>query len=569
MESAADVHTTDHTTPAFGQVISTRWERLDARLTPRTVALAAALISLALGIYQVTRPNVLLGEPGANLDYDQGVYFGVATRLAHGVLPYRDFVFVHPPGIAVLMLPIALLGRVIGSGSSLGVAQCLTVVVVATNVFLAGYLVRSAGRIAVFIASALLAIWPFTVQVNGLVMLEPYLVLFTLLGGVLLCRGTAAASQRRILMAGLCLGMALSVKMWGALPIVAAVIWCLPAWRRRLVPLLAGVATVLVVVWAPFVIAASGAFAHDVIGAQLSRKPFIGIPLTPLSAQLKTVIGFSDIFGGPIITDSLMLMTLAYAVLAALVAVVFGLKWRARSAADWLVLLLGVTAFVGMIAMPTPNYSTHYAYFPAALVAPVIGICVGRAPTWIGRHTRGNSLGSLPLPAALGVAGAVVGVLAIALFVPKVTGAIDLQVSTAYDPRPAVQGAIPQGACVIGDYPLSLLLSDRFSSSKPGCPVVVDPFGMYLTDDDGNQPHVSTPANPLSPTFTNKWAAWLPRADYVVMTVPFSDYIPWSQALMQTFNQTFVRVAWAQYTNPPHAGGSVFANLYIYRRITG
>jgi len=234
-----------------------------------------------------------------------------------------------------------------------------------------------------------------------------------------------------------------------------------------------------------------------------------------------------------------------------------------------LVLLLGVTAFVGMIAMPTPNYSTHYAYFPAALIAPVIGICVGRALTWIGRHTRGNALGPLPLPAALGVAGAAVGVLAIALFVPKVTGAIDLQVSTAFDPRPAVQSAIPQGACVIGDYPLSLLLSDRFTSSKPGCPVVVDPFGMYLSDDNGNQPHVSTPANPLPPTFTNKWAAWLARADYVVMTVPFSDYIPWSQALMQTFNQTFVRVAWTQYTNPPHAGGSVVANLYIYRRITG
>ena len=115
---------------------------------------------------------------------------------------------------------------------------------------------------------------------------------------------------------------------------------------------------------------------------------------------------------------------------------------------------------------------------PFPVPAPAIGICVGHALTWIGRHTRGNALGSLPLPAALGVAGAAVGVLAIALFVPKVTGAIDLQVFTAFDPRPAVQGAIPQGACVIGDYPLGLLQSDRFSSSKPGCPVVVDPFAM-------------------------------------------------------------------------------------------
>jgi len=542
--------------------------RVNVALGPMTIAAAAALLSLALGIYEVTRANVLLGEPGPNLNYDQGVYFGVATRVANGVVPYRDFVYVHPPGIAVLMLPIALLGRLIGSGTALAIAQCLTVGVVASNVFLAGYLVRSAGRVAVAVASMALALWPFAVQVNGLVMLEPYLVLFSLLGAVLLFGGDTPASRRRIALAGACLGMALSVKMWGALPVIAAVVWCLPAWRRKLLPLLGGIGAVVLVVWGPFVAMAPRAFVHDVIVAQIGRKPFIGIPETPLSAQLKTVIGFADIFGGPVITGSTMITGAAYAALALLVAAVFGVAWRSRTATDWGVLLFSLTAFVGMTVMPTPNYSTHYAYFPAALLAPLVGLCVGHAFAWIARRIEDRHLGPLPLAGVLGCAGIIGAIVGIGLFIPKVTSATDLQVATAFDPRPAIQATIPAGACAVSDYPLALVVSDRFTSSTPGCPAVVDPFGMYLTDDNGNQPHLDSAAHPIPAAFTAKWATWLDKADYVVLTVPYSDYIPWSPALMQQFASTYTLVDQSSY--PAAATGlPPSVNLYIYRRTGG
>jgi len=542
--------------------------RLGFALTPITIAIAAALVSLALGIYEVTRANVLLGEAGTNLNYDQGVYFGVATRLADGIVPYRDFVYVHPPGIALLMLPIALLGRVIGSGTALAIAQCLTVCVVAANAFLAGYLVRSAGRVAVAVASVSLALWPFAVQVNGLVMLEPYLVLFSLLGALLLFGGDSPASRRRILLAGACLGMALSVKMWGALPVIAAIAWCLPAWRRRLTPLLGGIAAVVLVVWVPFVAMAPHAFVHDVIVAQIGRKPFIGIPETPLSAQLKTVIGFADIFGGPVITSSTVITGAAYAALALLVAAIFGLGWRSRSATDWGVLLFSLTAFLGMTAMPTPNYSTHYAYFPAALMAPLVGLCVGRTVSWIARRIGARRVAAVPVATALGSAAIVIAIVGIVLFIPKVTRATDLQVATAFDPRPAIQATIPAGACAVSDYPLALVVSDRFTSSTPGCPAVVDPFGMYLTDDNGNQPHLASAAHPIPAAFTDAWATWLGKADYVVLTVPYSDYIPWSPALMQQFASTFTLIDHATY--PVAATGlPPSANLYIYRRSSG
>src|SRR5262245_66195881 len=43
------------------------------------------------------------------VDYDDGVYFSAAALLAQGILPYRDFTFVHPPGIALFYLPVTLL----------------------------------------------------------------------------------------------------------------------------------------------------------------------------------------------------------------------------------------------------------------------------------------------------------------------------------------------------------------------------------------------------------------------------------------------------------------------------
>src|SRR5579862_545272 len=50
--------------------------------------------------------------------YDDGVYMGAATRLSHGVVPYRDFVFLHPPGIILLLTPFAFVGREVGTASA-------------------------------------------------------------------------------------------------------------------------------------------------------------------------------------------------------------------------------------------------------------------------------------------------------------------------------------------------------------------------------------------------------------------------------------------------------------------
>ncbi len=74
------------------------------------IAVCAAAAAF-LRFYQLTRPGYLLGVT----EYDDGVQFGDAVRLVSGVIPYRDFVVMQPPGSIVLMAPVALLAKVTGS----------------------------------------------------------------------------------------------------------------------------------------------------------------------------------------------------------------------------------------------------------------------------------------------------------------------------------------------------------------------------------------------------------------------------------------------------------------------
>src|SRR5687768_6746171 len=57
------------------------------------------------------------------VDYDEGVYFSAAALLARGVIPYRDFVFVHPPGLLLVLSPAAWLSGVLGPSFAFALAR--------------------------------------------------------------------------------------------------------------------------------------------------------------------------------------------------------------------------------------------------------------------------------------------------------------------------------------------------------------------------------------------------------------------------------------------------------------
>jgi hypothetical protein len=75
--------------------------------TPGGVMVAATMLALGMRLFMLTRPGFLTHST----EYDDGVYLGAAIRMTQGILPYRGFAFVQPPGILLLMSPVALFAR--------------------------------------------------------------------------------------------------------------------------------------------------------------------------------------------------------------------------------------------------------------------------------------------------------------------------------------------------------------------------------------------------------------------------------------------------------------------------
>ena len=160
---------------------------------PGLIIVAAALpgfVALGVCAYQLSLPNVLFGyHYSTGNPYDDGVYMGAALHLVNGVLPYRDFVLLHPPGVPLLMSPLAALGRVIGTRDALVGARLVTVLVTGLNAVLAAIAVRHRGVGAMLMAGTALACFPLAVAADQSLLLEPYLVCFCLIGVVAMFSG--------------------------------------------------------------------------------------------------------------------------------------------------------------------------------------------------------------------------------------------------------------------------------------------------------------------------------------------------------------------------------------------
>jgi Tfp pilus assembly protein PilF len=192
----------------------------------------------------------------------------------------------------------------------------------------------------------------------------------------------------------------------------------------------------------------------------------------------------------------------------------------------------------------SPQFYDYYSYFPHVFLSLLLAVCVGQFTTILrrfvqrdGQH-RWRDLLLRAAPAAIVVA------LAIAVIPSDVTYA-DGYLAGSIDPGPVASAVIPQGSCVTFDQPGLAINANRFVPSASGCPAIVDPFGMWLTRNDGDQPGSS---QPLVPAFVADWRTWLSQSQYVLLTVQLSDFIPWTPALITWFNSHFTLVTSAPHT---------------------
>src|SRR5260370_34374281 len=83
------------------------------------VIIAATVLAVGLRLYDLSRPGYLFGIS----EYDDGTDFGSAVRLLHGAVPYRDFIMVQPPGITLIMFPVAAATKALGTDAGMAVGR--------------------------------------------------------------------------------------------------------------------------------------------------------------------------------------------------------------------------------------------------------------------------------------------------------------------------------------------------------------------------------------------------------------------------------------------------------------
>ena len=523
------------------------------------VILAATGLALALRLYVLSRPRYLTGVT----EYDDGVYLGGAIRLISGTLPYRGFAFVQPPGILLLMAPVAVIAKVSTATHAMAAARLLTVLASTACVPLVGHLVRYRGVFVTLVSCGILAVYPDDITTAHTLILEPWMNLLLLIGVCIAFRRGQLASPRRLLWAGVAIGLAGAVKYWAALPALALLVVCLVtkpdggaavtagaatgagraggarrgralagprAWRFVI-----GVVVGFVVPVLPFAVTGPGLFVRSTLLDQAVRAG----SSVPDSLRLAHITGLIDILNGKgqlslhsgthslfvsggTATAQTTSAGWAPFILSALVAAVIGLGYLLRpgrpSPLEWYVLASCAGAVAAVLAYSAFFY--HYADF----VAPWLAMSVGCA--------AGTLCGALASrPGARRSLIAVTGVLVLGLAVFQARELSGLRAVTIY----ADKAVIPAGSCVVSDEVSLTIAANRFST-RPGCPAVLDSLATTLVEDNG----ISVQGGAKSSA--RAVAAWrwiFGHTEYVWLSSDSDRRIPWTNALTQWFHHHF------------------------------
>ena len=510
--------------------------RRPAWLTPVNLTIIIiTLIALILRVYyQYTRPGFLLGVT----EYDDGPYFGSAVRLVHGSMPYKDFVLVQPPGITLLMSPVGLLTYWTGTAWGLAIGRILTVLAATAGVALAGLLVRHRGLLAVLLTCGIVAVYSDGVAAAHTVLVEPWLVLFCLAGAVAVFDGDRiTASTKRLVWGGVLFGFAGAVEAWAIVPVLVLALLCLPQIKRAAI-FVGGVAAGFVIPVLPFAIAGPTQLYRSLITAQVGYRAHavrVGVLL-----RLRNMIGIPYALGW---SKSLLLLAVLALVIFVVVtqAAAILVTQQPPPTLDW---FAGVTTvlIVAMFLWP-PQFHYHFTEFLAPFMALTLALPVSRL--FGGARPDGGLAVTWPptgsAKTARQVGTAIVGVSALAL---AVVAAFQFRIESGaprvIGPIPAaIDQMIPPGACVLTDQASVTLAANRFVSTDPNCPKMIDSLGTTLALSNGLKPQTGA-ANVAA--VNAAWSQDFSKAQYVLLTATNHRRIAWSPQLEAYFANHFHQV---------------------------
>ena len=492
------------------------------------VIVGATLVGLGLRIYQLMRPGYLLGIT----EYDDGTDYGSAVRLIHGSLPYRDFIMVQPPGITVLMAPVAVATNWAGTVSGMAVARVLTALASAAAVPLGGLLARHRGLLATAVTCGILAVYPDSVQAARTVLLEPWLVLFCLLGALAIFDGDRLAGRRRLIWGGLAFGFAGAVKVWAILPVLVMLVLIArqsPRQHRarRVSGFAAAVAAGFCVPVLPFALLAPATFYRSVIVAQLIRSDLVRVPV---GLRLQHMLGLTHVHLLP--TPVLAVIGVAVIAIIAVLSVLGArLTRQPPPPLDW---FATITCALVIVAFLWP--SDFYYHYPAFL-APFLALAIALPASRVIGALRPSGTA----PRAVGPArryAAAVAVLVLAFFA-ALQGIAESHLAAAIPATEilAARQAIPPGACVLTDQVSYTIAINRFVSGTPGCSQMVDGVGSDYALSNG---HNGLTGAGSTPAVEQLWLTAFRSARYVWLTSFSSRRVPWTPQLRAYFLAHFV-----------------------------
>lgn len=398
--------------------------------------------------------------------YDAGTYYAAADALSHGLLPYRDFVLVHPPLITYLLFPFALLGRLTTDPTGFAAAQLAFIGIGALNAALVVAVARRwACSMRAAVAGGLIyAVSWAAVGAEFLSRLEPVGNLLVLLALFALApghkRSEANGTPAYPMLAGMALGAAISTKIWWALPAVILLVALFARvrtdrrrWSVSGRMLAGGVISAVVINAVPFLADPVG-MTEMVLGQQLSRR--VGN-----DDYLRRITHLIGIPGGSRSPVPVLLGLVAFIILALCV-------WCAVRAVRTPLGKLAVTLLVGqvLVIVASPSWFTFYTDYTAVALALVVTTAFDApAPGWRRVGARAPWFATVTL-VGLGIATVLTTGSAVVLPVEN----LDHLTATVANDR-----------CVMARTPAMLILTNTLDRSfRPHCRNWVDAMGLAL-----------------------------------------------------------------------------------------
>jgi alpha-1,2-mannosyltransferase len=416
----------------------------------RLEAILAVLTIFAVGFMARLWPTVQgSGLFGLHF-YDDAVHYGAAVGLVNGRMPYRDFLLLHPPGIVVALAPFAELGQWIGDARGFAVARLSFIILGAVNALLVWRFLRPVGLFASWLGGLTYALfWPAIYSEHTVLLEGPantcLLIALILVVPVLSHR---APTRAGLVVAGALLGFALSIKIWGVVPIFLIFGWLIYRFGlRRTWPFLVSAAAATTAVCLPFFVTAPGTMWQMVVLDQVQRN----------DTGFRVFERLNEIAGLTLYRPPDRLTVLLVVASAGLVAATVAALWHRRARLP-VILLVGL--FVMLLL--TPSWFVHYTALTAPLVAIVIGV-------------GGHQLLQVPAvrrlrPLRLGLAAALV--LALAGASAPIASA---KIGQSFPGRTLGNAVADRPGCVTADHPGPLILMNVLSRNLDrGCPLVVD-----------------------------------------------------------------------------------------------